>query len=117
MSQIISVEGIECYAYHGCLQEEAKIGCRYSVDVWVKADVSASFKTDNINDTIDYSMINKVVNDQMAIRSNLIEHVAWRIFSALKEKINFYESLEICVTKYNPPVNGNVNKTSFSIKE
>jgi dihydroneopterin aldolase len=113
--QVISVEGIECYAYHGCLPEEAVIGSRYLVDVYVHGDFSASFRSDKLEDTVDYGMINEVVVTQMAIPSKLIEHVANRIIQKLQEKIASYEKLEVRVTKFNPPVDGNLEKTTFFI--
>ena len=108
----ISVEGIECYAFHGCLPEEAIIGGKYNVDVYVDTYTTTALQTDNLKDTVDYVMINQVVIKQMAIRSNLIEHVAGRILSDLKSKIKQFEKIEVRVTKYNPPVNGNIQKTS-----
>ncbi len=39
MLTTISIEGIECYAFHGCLDEEARIGGRYLVDVHIDKDV------------------------------------------------------------------------------
>ena len=110
---LISVEGIECYAYHGCLDEEAIIGGRYLVDDYVEADVSKSFETDHLHDTVDYSMITDVVLKEMAVRSKLIEHVCKRISDALVKNIKAYEKISVRVTKFHPPVNGNVEKTSF----
>ena len=110
---LISVEGIECYAYHGCLEEEAVIGGRYQVDVYVEADVSKSFTTDDLNDTVDYSMITDIVLIEMAVRSKLIEHVCKRILNKLIKNIGKFEKISVRVTKFHPPVNGNVEKTSF----
>ena len=42
----IQVNNIKLYAFHGCLDEEAKIGSEYKVDVEVKADLKKSSKTD-----------------------------------------------------------------------
>jgi dihydroneopterin aldolase len=113
VESLISVEGIECYAYHGCLDEEAVIGGKYSVDVYVWADVSRSFATDHLYDTVDYSMITDIVLKEMAVRSKLIEHVCKRISDSLVEYIKEYEKIAVRVTKFNPPVSGNVEKTSF----
>jgi len=113
MSDQISVEGIECYAYHGCLPEESVIGCRYSVDVYVYSDVSKSFQTDDLDDTVDYVMIYDTVKTEMAIPSKLIEHVTARILVKLEKKIKKFERIDVRVTKYNPPVNGSIQKTSF----
>ena len=37
---IIRVNNIKLYAFHGCLDEEAKIGSEYLVDVMVEADLA-----------------------------------------------------------------------------
>ncbi|HKR04455.1 MAG TPA: dihydroneopterin aldolase [Bacteroidia bacterium] len=113
MESLISVEGIECYAYHGCLDEEGVIGGRYMVDVYVEADVSKCFATDDLHDTVDYSMIADIVLKEMAVRSKLVEHVCKRISDALAQYIKEYEKISVRVTKFNPPVNGKVEKTSF----
>ena len=113
MESLISVEGIECYAYHGCLDEEAIIGGKYSVDVYIKANVSRCFQTDDLNDTVDYGRVNEIVLKEMSMRSKLIEHVCKRISDALVQCIKEYEKISVRVTKFNPPVNGNVEKTSF----
>lgn len=111
----ISVEGIECYSHHGCLPEEAVIGSRYSVDVYIDADVNKSLSTDDLNDTIDYVLVYEIVKKEMAIRSKLIEHVAGRILKSLTAEIKVFEKISVRVTKFNPPVNGAVGKTTFFI--
>jgi len=113
MPHVISVEGIECYAFHGCLPEEAVIGSRYLVDVYVYCDVSRSLESDLLADTVDYVMVNDVVKAEMMIRSNLIEHVAGRILARLRENIPSAGKIDVRVTKFNPPVNGNIHKTAF----
>ena len=78
---IIQVNNIKLYAYHGCLEEEAKIGSWYRVAVEVKADLKKSAKTDNLKDTVDYVHLNLIVKEEMAIRSKLLEEVAQRILN------------------------------------
>ena len=85
---IIQVNNIKIYAFHGCLDEEAKIGSDYRVDVEIKANLQKSSKTDELIDTVDYVHLNFIVKEEMAIRSKLLEHVAeriiYRIFNELK---------------------------------
>ena len=76
---IIKVNNIKLYAYHGCLDEEAKIGSEYRVDVAIKADLKKSAKTDDLIDTVDYVHLNHIVKEEMDIRSKLLEEVAHRI--------------------------------------
>ena len=75
----IQVNNIKLYANHGCLEEEAKIGSWYRVDVQVSANLDKSSVTDNLNDTVDYVHLNYVVQEEMSIRSKLLEEVARRI--------------------------------------
>ncbi len=75
MKAEIAVEGIECFAYHGCLKEEAIIGGRYVVDAFFKADISEAVSKDELNKTIDYVKVNALVQQEMQQRSKLIEPV------------------------------------------
>lgn len=108
---IIAVEGIRLHAYHGCLEEEARIGTDYCVDVNVDYDYSKAASTDDLSDTVDYVVIYRIVKSQMAIRSKLIEHVAKRIYDEIIKVYPAINSLEVKVAKSNPPVNGLVDRS------
>ena len=110
----IKIEGIECYAYHGCLEEEAKIGGHFSVDVTLHLDLTKAIATDELSETADYVAIHNLVREQMNIRSKLIEHVAGRILQQLKSKF-MNVTIEVTVTKFNPPVNGQIEKASVIV--
>lgn len=112
----ITVEGINVYAYHGCLDEEGLIGTNYTVDVIMETDFTEAAQTDDLNKTIDYVVVYQIVKKQMAIRSKLIEQVGQRIVDELKATFAGIHKLEVKVTKLNPPMNGNVNRVSISIK-
>jgi dihydroneopterin aldolase len=60
---IIQVNNIKLSAFHGCLDEEAKIGSDYKVDVEIKADLKKSSKTDELADTVDYVHLNRIVKE------------------------------------------------------
>ena len=42
----IQVNNIKLYAFHGCLDEEAKIGSEYRVDLEVKTNLQNSAQSD-----------------------------------------------------------------------
>ncbi len=113
----ILVQGIKLYAYHGCLPEEAIIGGNYIVDVSIEADLSKPSKTDKLNETIDYVTVYEIVKKEMSVRSKLIEHVAKRIFDKLKKKFPKTKSIEVKVTKLNPPIQGEVEKVCAVVSE
>ena len=117
MINVINIEGIKIYAYHGCLDEEARIGGNYIVDVYITTDFSTASKTDDLSTTIDYCAVYDICKKEMAIRNKLIEPVCRRIFDSLKTKFRSIKSLHVKLTKLAPPVNGDVEKVSVEIKD
>jgi dihydroneopterin aldolase len=107
---IIQVNNIKLYAYHGCLDEEAKIGSEYRVDVEVKADLRKSANSDELTDTVDYVHLNYIVKEEMAIRSKLLEEVAQRILNRFFKELRKVKKAKISVSKINPPICGNVDE-------
>ena len=107
---IIQVNNIKLYAFHGCLEEESKIGSDYRVDVEVKVDLKKSAKTDELSDTVDYVHLNHIVNEEMAIRSKLLEEVAQRILDRSFKELRMIRRAKISVAKLNPPIGGNVEE-------
>jgi dihydroneopterin aldolase len=117
MKHTIEVNGIKVYAFHGCLEEEGKIGGNYLVDVMLNTNFSIASKNDDLTQTIDYVDINKIVCEEMAIRSKLIEHVGQRIINRIKLEIKNIDYLKIKVTKICPPINGDVDNVAIIIEE
>lgn len=113
---IIRVEDIRCYAYHGCMDEEALIGTDYSVNVEVNTDLSVSAQSDNLLDTVDYVAISMIVQEEMAIRSKLIEHVAKRILDRLMIELPTVERSKVVVVKHKAPIQGDVQRVSVEMK-
>jgi len=114
---LIKVKNIRLYAYHGCLDEEGKIGSEYRVDLSVKADLSRSAKTDNLSDTVDYVHLNKIVKEEMSIRTKLLETVADKILMRILNEISIVNSATVEVSKVNPPIGGNVAMVTIKMKK
>lgn len=114
---IIKVENIRVYAYHGCLEEEAKIGSDYRVDIEVKANLKASSISDKLKDTVDYVHLNLIVKQEMAIRSELLEHVAKRIIDRVLLEIPMVQKVKASVSKINPPIGGDVEQVTIVLSE
>lgn len=112
---IIKVTNIKVYAYHGCLVEEGKIGSDYRVDVSVKANLQPSADSDQLSETVDYVHVNKIVKEEMAIRSKLLEHVAKRILKRIFAEILIAKEATVAVSKINPPIGGNVEMVTIEM--
>ena len=105
---IIKLTNIRTFSYHGCLEEEAKIGSNYKIDLTVKTNLKPSAQTDELHDTVDYVDLNRIVVEEMAIRAKLLEHVAQRIIDRVLKELLSVLKIEVQVTKLNPPIGGDV---------
>lgn len=111
---IIKLKNIKVFAYHGCLEEEGKIGSDYRVDLKVKGDLSRAARTDELRDTMDYVHLNKIVKEEMAVRAKLLETVAERILNRILEEVWIVQKVKVKVSKINPPIGGNVQMVTIS---
>lgn len=114
---IIKLKNIRTFSYHGCLEEEGRIGSDYSVDLEIKTDMRKSMETDELEDTVDYVHLNKIVEEEMAIRSKLLEHVAHRIIKRIFSEIASVSRIVLGVSKLNPPIGGDVEAVTIQIEE
>ena len=113
---IIRINNIRVYAYHGCLVEEGKIGSDYRVDLEVKADLKKSAQTDQLSDTVDYVHLNRIVKEEMAVRTKLLETVASSILDRILSELELVSRAQVKVSKLNPPIGGNVEMVSVIMK-
>ena len=114
---IIKLTNIRTFSFHGCLEEEAKIGSNYSVNLTIKTNLEPSCKTDELTDTVDYVDLNRIVVEEMAIRAKLLEHVAKRIIDRILKELQMVTKIEVEVTKLNPPIGGDVEGVTIIMKK
>lgn len=117
MKGTIELSGMKFHAYHGVLPEERINGNEFIVDFSCSYDFSKAMRTDDIADTINYSDVYDVIAREMQQASNLLEHVAGRIVSALKSEFPEMRNLKVKVIKNNPPVNGCAASSGVIIEE
>lgn len=113
---VISIEGMEFYAYHGCFAEEQLIGTWFVVDLFLETDTRKAEKTDTLHDTVNYLEVYQVVKREMAINSKLLEHVGRRILTAVKEGFPIVEHAKVKVRKMNPPLGGKMDFVSLTLE-
>ncbi len=113
---LIEVNGINVFAFHGCLAEEARIGGNYRVDVSVQGDFSTAELSDDLGSTVDYGRVTAIVKQQMAVRSALIEHVARRILDALKAEWGAEFIWRVRLVKERPPIQGEVAEAVYVLE-
>jgi dihydroneopterin aldolase len=113
----ITLKNIKVYGYHGCLTEEGQIGSDYRVDLTVSSDLKLSAASDNLSDTVDYVHLNNIVKNEMSIRSKLLESVAERILNRILTDLENVTSAEVAVSKINPPIGGDVEMVTITMRK
>ena len=112
--QCVHLKGVECYAYHGCMAEEALVGTKFITDVTIAFDFTQAAREDNLALTADYVTIANIIHHEMAIRSNVIEQVLMRIVRAIEAHYPGHNGLKVCVKKLNPPAGYQVPEVAVS---
>jgi len=113
---VISIEGMEFFAYHGCFKEEQVIGTKFRIDIFMKTDTSKAESTDNLNDTVNYQRVYQVIKDEMTTRSKLLENVARRILNRIKKDFPTVEYARIKIRKLNPPLGGKIDFVAVELE-
>ena len=77
MTDTISITGLRLTGYHGVFEHEKRDGQEFGVDLEIELDLSSAGSTDELQNTLDYS----VVVDQVAQRVtgesvDLVENLA-----------------------------------------
>ncbi len=113
---LIAIEGMRFYAHHGYFAHENTIGGSYEVDAYIKTDFTKAAKTDELDGTINYSTVFDICEAVMKLRMRLIERIADEILQrTLKEVDGQIEHILIRVSKFNPPVGGEVRRTYVEV--
>ena len=113
---IIELDQMKFWAFHGCLETERKKGNLFLVDFKGETDITKASQSDNLEDTVNYARIYDIVKAEMEIPSDLLEHVAGRIQRAIAAEFPEFERFSVRVSKHNPPVEGPVEWSRFTIK-
>jgi dihydroneopterin aldolase len=118
MTVKIALNDIKIYACHGALPQERQTGSYFTVSLLLTAPLENALSDDNLDSTIDYAAVYQVVEKEMQIPSNLLEHVAGRILRALKKRFPQTTEIELSLSKLNPPIGaGEIGSATVILKE
>ena len=104
----IKMNGMLFRAYHGCYAEEQIKGSDFQVDIIIETDMTQASKSDNLSDALNYAEVYDIIKQEMLINSCLLEHVCGRILDQLYKRFQQIEFAEVCISKLNPPVSGQI---------
>lgn len=95
------------FGTHGVNPEETALGQRFSVTLCVWLDLSRAATSDNLEDTVSYSGLYKLVKAEVeGPPSKLLEHLAGRILRKILEYDARIGRASVQIGKLNPPLKG-----------
>lgn len=111
----IDLEEMSFYAYHGCFEEENRVGNRFTVNISIESDCTKPVDSDFIGDAVNYVAVYEIVRSQMAITSHLLEHVTMRIIDQIYRQFPHVVKVTAKVSKMTPPMGGQMKCVSVTL--
>ena len=104
----IELRGMTFYGFHGVNPAEKELGQRFIVDLDIFTDLAKAGRTDDLADTVDYSLVYRDIRDVVEGPSrNLLENVA----AAIAERALAHhgvEAVRVRLRKPEVPMKGSV---------
>jgi dihydroneopterin aldolase len=102
----IVIKGLHCSVRVGVRKEEQEVRRNCEVDVALYFDLSRAGRTDNLDDTVNYSkVIDLILEDSAKVQFKLLEAFAYYLFEEIFKK-TAAERVQLRVKKMNPPIEG-----------
>ena len=114
-SSYISLRNIRFHAFHGVMPQERRVGGDFLVNLRVGYPLEQAMQSDEVGDTLNYATLYEVVKTEMMQPSNLLEHVAGRIADAIAERFPQVTSIDLALTKQNPPMGADCDGAGVEI--
>lgn len=115
-SDRICLRGLTATGFHGVFDHERRDGQEFVVDVCVETDTRPAAASDNVADTVDYSLIaDSVICHITTDPVNLIESLAERIATDILTT-DLITAVEITVHKPQAPLGVSFTDVSVSIR-
>ena len=111
----VTLTGVRFYAYHGVLPQERRVGGWFTVSLRVGYDFSRAMESDDFSDTVSYAMLYELLKTEMATPSQLLEHVAGRILTAVINAVPQATSADLWLQKDNPPMGADTRGAGVEI--
>ena len=107
-SDRIILEDMKFYAYHGGSSEERSLGQPFQVDLEAELDLSAAGKSDDLDYTVSYTHLYRIVKEVMEsgpkyLVEALAEEIACRALDSFP-----IQAIRVRVKKTRPPIKGGV---------
>ncbi|HRJ31760.1 MAG TPA: dihydroneopterin aldolase [Cyclobacteriaceae bacterium] len=115
MTGRVALEGLEFHAFHGVYPHERESGNWFEVDIAVETDFTQAAFQDDLSGTVNYESLFRIIKDEMEKPSKLLETVAGKIVDDILRELPVVLSVELRISKINPPIGGKCKRATIEI--
>lgn len=111
----VCLRSLRMRAFHGVLEQERATGNDYEISLRVGYPLERAMQSDDVADTLNYASVCELVTNEMRQPARLLEHVAARIVSAIEAAWPLVTSVDLTLTKLNPPMGADCDGASVEL--
>lgn len=111
----IFLRGLQFHAPVGVLEQEKVVGNDIVVDIRIGYPFSKAMQNDNLDYTLNYAEVYNIIKRDVSVPVALLERLAGKIASDLQESFPDIKSLDIRITKKNPPMGADCDGAGVEI--
>lgn len=97
------------------MPQEKRVGADFLVNLRVGYPLARAMASDEVSDTLNYAELYELVKREMGVPSRLLEHVAGRIVKTVSEAFPEVTSIDLSLTKLNPPMGADCDGAGVEI--
>lgn len=105
--QTVALNDVRCFALHGYYPEEQLTGTEFLVSVEVTFVPSGD--TEDLERTVNYEVINTIIQEEMKSTKKLLESVVRLILDRVISTYPFVQTAVAGIKKMHPPMPGEIN--------
>jgi dihydroneopterin aldolase len=112
--QTVALEDVKCFAYHGYYPEEQLTGTHFLVSVSV--DFVHRGETEELQQTVNYEVLNDILLKEMKQTQKLLETVVRNIIDQVTARFPFVISALVGIKKLSPAMEGEVGNSFVQLR-
>ena len=115
-SSYVFLRNVRFHAFHGVMPQERQVGGDFLLSLRVGYPIDKAMESDDVADTLNYATLFDLAKREMDIPSQLLEHVAGRIAKAITTAFPEVTSIDLELTKQNPPMGADCEGAGVVLK-
>lgn len=105
MKNIIYIENLEIFAFHGVIKEENELGQKFIFNIECELDYKKAMINDNLQESVSYADIVKEIYEVVTGKKyKLLEKLSYEIIKKIFLKYNLITKIRLKINKPNAPI-------------